>query len=220
MVTASQMRGRRAAPVAFALIAINAAIYLLGQIDPELGRRMFADGAQHPALIDAGEWWRAITAVFLHGSLTHVLFNMWALYLFGPALEIRFGSAAFGAMYLAAGLGGSAAYHLVGREAFAVGASGAIFGLMGALLASTYRQRHTPAGRAVFSQLTMLLAINLLIPAIVPNVAWEAHLGGLLAGALIASGWDRLPISGPGATTRRVAVAGVVAVVAIVIILL
>ncbi|NIR38323.1 MAG: rhomboid family intramembrane serine protease, partial [Actinobacteria bacterium] len=73
--------------------------------------------------------------------------------------------------------GGAALYHGVGRLDPAVGASGAIFGLMGALVAATYRQRHTPAGRAVFSQLSLLLAINLALPLIVPNIAWEAHVG-------------------------------------------
>ena len=65
----------------------------------------------------------------------------------------------------------------MGRDVFAVGASGAIFGLMGALLASAYRQRFSPA-RAVFSQLLLLLGINLALPLIVPNIAWEAHVRG------------------------------------------
>jgi len=221
VVTAAQLRRTRsAAPVTYALIAIDVLVFFAGELDPSLGRRMLLEGAHLPALISAGEWWRAFTAMFLHGGFTHVLFNMWALFIFGPAIEHRFGSVSFASLYLASGLGGSALYQAVGRDVFAVGASGAIFGLMGALLASAYRQRFTPAGRAVFSQLLLLLGINLALPLIVPNIAWEAHLGGLAAGFAIAGAWDRLPIAGPGAVARRVSVAIAIAVVAMAVVLI
>jgi len=208
---------RASTPVTYALIAINVVIFLAGRIDDSLGNRLFLDGAQHPFLIDAGEWWRVFTAMFLHGGITHVLFNMWALYLFGPSLERRFGSVSMASLYLAAGVGGGALYHAAGRTAFAVGASGAIFGLMGALLAASYRQRHTAAGRAVFGQLVLLLGINLALPLLVPNVAWEAHLGGLIAGLVIAAAWDRLPVP---AASRRTALATAVAIAAMLIVFL
>ena len=221
VVTAAQMRrSRRITPVTYALIAINVLVFLAGELDPELGQRMVIDGAHLPSLISAGEWWRALTSIFLHGSFMHVLFNMWALYVFGPTLEHRFGSIPFAALYLASGLGGSALYQVLGRDAFAVGASGAIFGLIGALLAVTYGQRHTPAGRAMFSQVLLLLAINLAVPFVVPNVAWEAHVGGLLAGGLVALAWERVPVSGAAAAPRRTAVALAMAVVAMVIVIL
>lgn len=192
-------------PLSIALIAINVGIFLIGRLVPELGDRMFAEGAQwRPAIEFNGEWYRVFTAMFLHGSITHVLFNMWALYLFGPVLERRFGAASFGSLYLAAGLSGSAFYHVIGGANPAVGASGAIFGLFGALLAASYRQRHTPAGRAVFGQLALLLAINLALPLIVPRIAWEAHLGGLIAGVIIAFVWDHMPLHGRSAATGRV----------------
>ncbi len=212
-------RTRSGSPITYVLIAINVLVFFAGELDPSLGRRMLLEGAHLPALISAGEWWRAFTAIFLHGGITHVLFNMWALYIFGPALEHRFGSVSFASLYLASGLGGSALYQAVGRDVFAVGASGAIFGLMGALLASAYRQRFSPAGRAVFSQLLLLLGINLALPLIVPNIAWEAHVGGLVAGVVIAGAWDHLPIAGPGAVARRVSVAASVAIVAMVVVL-
>jgi len=217
VITSASMRSmaRRTAPVTYALIAINVAVFVIGQASTDLGNRLFQDGAQYRPYILAGEWWRVFTAMFLHANLMHVGFNMWALFLFGPALERRFGSVSFSALYLASGLGGGALYHLVGRMEPAIGASGAIFGLFGALIAATYRQRHTPAGRAVFTQLVMLLALNLAIPLIVPNVAWEAHVGGLAAGLAIAAAWDRLPLEGPGAARRRVAIAIVVAGVAL-----
>lgn len=207
---------RRAAPVTYALIAINLVIFVVGQASPDLRVRMFTDGAQQHFLVaNTGEWWRLFSAMFLHLDFVHVGFNMWALFLFGPAVERRFGSVSFAALYLACGLGGGAMYHLVGRLEPAIGASGAIFGIFGALIAATYRQRHTPAGRAVFSQLVMLLALNLAIPLIVPNVAWEAHVGGLVAGLAIAAAWDHLPVQGPGASWRRVSVAMAVTAVAL-----
>ena len=220
MVTAAQLRNTRSgAPVTYVLIALNVMVFVAGELDPSLGQRMFQDGSHFPPLVAAGEWWRSLTAVFLHGGFTHVLFNMWALFVFGPALEHRFGSISFASLYLACGIGGSALYQAVGRDAPAVGASGAIFGLMGALLATVYRQRHTPAGRAMFSQLLLLLGINLAIPFIVPNVAWEAHLGGLMAGVAVAVAWEHLPIGGARSVARRVAVSAAVATVAMAVVL-
>lgn len=214
MVTAKAIRRPgRTAPVTFAILAINVAVFLVGEFDPEIGRRFFIEGAQQADLIRDGEWWRAITSMFLHASLAHVAFNMWALYLFGPALERRYGSIPFAALYLASGLGGSALYHLLGRGNPAVGASGAIFGLMGALIVTLYDQRHTPVGRAIFSQLVLLLAINLALPFVIQNIAWEAHLGGLVAGGAVALAWNRLPVSGRAATPRQVSVALAVIVV-------
>ena len=210
---------RATTPVTFGLIAINVAIFLIGRVDAATGQEIFINAAQYKPLIDDGEIWRIFTAMFLHANLTHVLFNMWALYLFGPALERRFGSASFAVLYLAAGLSGGSLYHLVGRLDPAVGASGAIFGLMGALLAATYRQRHTPAGRAVFSQLMLLLVINLTLPFVIPNIAWEAHLGGLVAGVAISAAWDKIPHGKPGAVLQRVIIASAVSIVAVLAVL-
>lgn len=217
VVTAREIRtpSRRATAVTFALIGVNLVLYLIGRAGPDLSDRLFLEGAQIPVLVDAGEWWRGITAMFLHADIAHVAFNMWALYLFGPALERRFGSVSFASLYLASGLGGSALYHLLGRQAAAIGASGAIFGLMGALIVTLYPHRHTRMGRAIFPQLMLLLAINLALPAVIPNIAWEAHLGGLVAGGLVAAAWDRIPVSGRAAIPRRVSVALVVVVIAI-----
>lgn len=215
VIDSAEIRGhvRGATPFTYVLIAINVLVFMAGQSSPDLGRRLILDFAHHPELVSAGEWYRLVTAMFLHGSFMHLLFNSWALWLFGAALERRFGTPSFLGLYFAAGVAGSAAYQLTGSS-FAVGASGAIFGLFGALLAATYRQRHTPAGRAAFGQLAMLLAINLALPFIVPGIAWQAHLGGLAAGMMVAAGWSRLPLTGGGSGSRRVAVALAVLVVA------
>ena len=134
--------------------------------------------------------------MFLHGGTLHLLFNMYALWLFGPVLERRFGSPSYAALYVAGGLSGGMLYELIGSDAPAVGASGAIFALLGALLAASYRQRNTRAGAAVFGQLGILLAINLALPLFVGNIAWQAHVGGLIAGILIAAVWDHMPLAG------------------------
>jgi membrane associated rhomboid family serine protease len=196
----------RNTPVTWALIAINTGLFLAGELFSSFGNELLQRAAQHPALVDRGEWWRLFTAMFLHSGILHVLFNMYALWLFGPVLERRFGSLSFASLYLAAGVAGGALYQLIGPNAWAVGASGAIFGLFGALLMASYRQRHTRAGAAAFSQLMLLLVINLALPIFVPNIAWQAHVGGLIAGGLIGTVWDRLPRT-RGSAWKRTAVA-------------
>jgi membrane associated rhomboid family serine protease len=209
---------RRTTPLTLALIGINVAIFFAGELFPELGLRLFREGSQFRPLIDIGEWWRAATAMFLHSDFMHIIFNMWALWLFGPTIERRFGTMSFASLYLAAGLNGAALFHLVGRAGPAVGASGAIFGLFGALIAASYRQRHTPAGRAIFGQLTLLLALNLALPLFVPRIAWEAHLGGLIAGIVLAAAWDRMPRGQTGAAAQRAIVGFILAATAMLLI--
>jgi membrane associated rhomboid family serine protease len=168
------------------------------------------------------EPWRMLTAAFLHSevSIIHVLFNLYALYVFGPMLEQFLGRVRFLALYLIGALGGSlgvlALYELavvttgVSATWFggllapsaALGASGAIFALMGA---------HLTLRRALgtnFTQLLIVLAINVAIGFFVSGIAWEAHLGGLAIGALI--GWIYSRTRRPEQQTRQaVSVAGV-----------
>lgn len=213
---------RSTSPVTLGLIAVNVIVFVLGRVSGDLGDQFFREGAMQNILVgEFGEWYRGLTSMFLHADPLHILFNMWALWLFGPVLERRFGSLPFAALYLASGLGGSALFYLVGDpRTSAVGASGAIFGLFGALLAASYRQRHTPAGRAAFSQLGVLLAINLALPFFVPRIAWEAHVGGLVVGLLVAAAWDRMPLEAGRAALARASVAAVPAVVALLILIL
>jgi membrane associated rhomboid family serine protease len=210
--------GRHVAPVTWGLIGINLVVFGLQELLP--GLKIFARFSQYPPLVELGEWWRVLTAMFLHGGILHLLFNMYALWLFGPVLERRFGSVPYASLYAAGGLAGGMLYQLLGSDAPAVGASGAIFALLGALLAASYRQRHTRSGAAVFGQLGILLAINLALPIFMPDIAWQAHVGGLVAGILIAAVWDRMPLAGRTAAWRRVAVAAVVGAAALLIVLL
>ena len=97
----------------------TAAIFVLFMLNAQDRFLFTLDYGQSKGAIDGGEVWRVFTAMFLHANETHILFNMWALYLFGPSLERRFGSLSFASLYLAAGLGGGALYHVVGRTALA-----------------------------------------------------------------------------------------------------
>ena len=207
----------RATPVTWALVGINVVIFGLQELFPAL--RIGPRAAQYSVLVDQGEWWRLLTAMFLHGGVLHLMFNMYALWLFGPVLERRFGSPSYAALYVAGGISGGMLFQLLGEGA-AVGASGAIFGLLGALLAASYRQRHTRAGAAVFGQLGLLLSINLALPLFLRNIAWQAHVGGLLAGILIAAVWDRMSLPGRTAVWRRIAVAVAVGGAALAVVVL
>ena len=161
------------------------------------------------ALAD-GELWRMLSHALLHsrGSIMHILFNMYALYVFGPILERRIGSVAFLGMYAAAAAAGSAVAFLLGPpDMVAVGASGAVFGLFGAWLYVSWRLRRSPQGRAQFNQLSVLLAINLALPLFIPNVAWEAHVGGLAGGMGIAWAWSRWAVGSDRPEARRTMVA-------------
>jgi membrane associated rhomboid family serine protease len=199
------------APATATFIGLAVFFYVLGFFGLENTLlRMFA---QVNVLVAEGEWWRIFTVVLLHGSLTHILFNMWALYVLGPQIERGVGTWPFVTLYLAsAGVGGAFAYWLGGPEDIAVGASGAIFGLFGIWLSWAIHRRDTLHGRALLTQLIFLLAINAAIPFIFRNVSWQAHLGGLIAGFVIGEIWSR--IRGPNAAAMRAWVGLAVAVLA------
>jgi len=207
--------------VSFTIIAITAGIFVIGLMSPEAERWLFQTFAQANFLVAAGEWWRIFTAALLHGGMMHVLFNMYALYLFGPRLEQQVGSPAFAALYVAtAGTGGMVSYLFGDTGQVSIGASGAIFGLLGAWMFVAWKMRGTPGGRSMFNQLGVLLAINLALPLFVGGIDWRAHLGGLAGGILIAWLWSLLAVGKPNARMIRTAVAASVAVAAAVVVML
>ena len=236
VIDARRTTGRRSgftgAPVTRFLVLVTVAIYLLEFLSPEFSRfisgqafRNTVTGAifYEPGIFEhvnaslaQGEYWRMATHALLHASTMHILFNMYALYLFGPELERRVGSVPFAFFYVAAAAGGSAAAYLLGPiTMIAVGASGAIFGLFGAWIYVSWRMRHTPAGQAQFRQLSVLLAINLALPLFIPNVAWQAHVGGLVFGAAMAAVWGAFAAGKPQAEQRRSAIAAAFLAIAI-----
>lgn len=211
VITARQITRRRPAfrdaPVTFAIIGIAAGIQLIGWVFPALWDELFVAMAMWPPGVEVGEWWRMITVVTLHAGLLHVGFNMLITYQLGPQIERELGSWSFLSLFLATAAGGSALAYFIGPDVPGVGASGAVFGLVGTWLASALRRRSTAAGRAVLNQLGGLLVLNAAVPFILPNVAWEAHLGGLLAGLVIGWGWTWKPITQNAVARVLVAVA-------------
>ncbi|MEO9174417.1 MAG: rhomboid family intramembrane serine protease, partial [Gaiellales bacterium] len=128
-----------------------------------------------------GQWWRVGTTAFLHANILHIGFNMYALWLLGRALERYIGPWRFLTIYVVAGISGSAgALLLTNAYTPTVGASGAIFGLMGALLLLERR------GMPLFGPLLPILAINLVISFSVPGISIGGHIGGLIGGLLAA----------------------------------
>jgi membrane associated rhomboid family serine protease len=135
------------------------------------------------ARVAAGELYRLWSVTLVHGDWLHLLFNMYALYLAGPIVEQLYGSRLFALFYLLCAAAGSVASYVVTQEN-AVGASGAIFGLFGILLAAS--RTHQPVldrrGRSLVSQIGMLILINLVFGFIAPNIDNAAHVGGLVGG--------------------------------------
>lgn len=131
--------------------------------------------------VSGGEYYRLLTAMFFHFGFAHIAFNMLALFSLGPRLEELFGRGRFLALYLGAGFTGNVCTYVLGSPGgFAAGASTAIFGLFGGYFVVAKRMR------ADTSQIVGLLAINLVITFVVPNIDWRGHLGGLAGGGLIA----------------------------------
>ncbi|MFH8367930.1 rhomboid family intramembrane serine protease [Streptomyces sp. NPDC018031] len=150
--------------------------------------RAFDPGSVQEVGVAEGEWYRLLTATFLHEEPMHIAFNMLSLWWLGPPLEAALGRARFLALYLLSGLGGSALSYLVSDGAQAsLGASGAIFGLLGATAVLMRRLNYDMRPVAV------LLAVNLLITFYFSNIAWQAHIGGLITGTAVAYGLVHAP---------------------------
>ncbi|TDI39432.1 MAG: rhomboid family intramembrane serine protease [Acidobacteria bacterium] len=180
------------APATKTFIALAVGFFALTGFG-QSGDLIFETLAQWNLAVAAGEWWRIFTPILLHASITHILFNMWALWVLGPQIERGVGTWPFVSLFLAsAGVGGAFAFYLGDPLDVAVGASGAIFGLFGVWLSWAMHRRNTMQGRAMLRQIGVLLLINAAIPFLVPNISWQAHLGGLIAGFAIGEIWSRL----------------------------
>lgn len=188
----------RRAPVTSAIAGVNVIVFLLleaagGSTDLRVLVRF---GAQATPLLQEGEIWRMFTSTFLHIGLLHLVANMWALVLFGPLLERSVGRVRYTALYLASGLAGSAATaFFVSPNSVSAGASGAIFGLLGAFGVLGFRLRDTPVGSTWTRHALVLIAINVALGLTVPAIGLEAHLGGLVAGGAVTAveTWGGVP---------------------------
>jgi membrane associated rhomboid family serine protease len=204
-------------PVAtLALVALNVLVFLgeLAQgitISGTGGSGIAADWGLRAHEVANGDWWRIVTASFVHAGLLHLAFNMYALWWLGSALERYIGPTRMVAIYFASVLWGSAGALLLSPNALTVGASGGVFGLMAAFLVLERQQR----GTFVASGVAGVLVINLVITFALPGISIGGHLGGILGGAaagLVLSWFGRGHMA-YGRITPGVAV-GVVAVYA------
>ncbi|MFI6992292.1 rhomboid family intramembrane serine protease [Nonomuraea wenchangensis] len=166
--------------VTYTILVINLLIFGAQYL---IGDRVTGELAMWPAGVALGEQYhRLITAAFVHGGVMHILFNSWALYVVGPYLERSFGHARYLAIYLLSALGGSVlGLWLDPLSQPTVGASGAIFGLFGAVFVVGRRLNMDVRGIAV------LIAINLAITFVVSGISWTGHIGGLITGSLLAA---------------------------------
>ena len=186
------------AVVTWALVAINVVLYLIELARPSLGYDLgmiglgrFTNGGPLQGVAE-GQWYRLITSAFLPppgGGLgpLDIIFNMWALILVGPALERLLGHARFLTVYLVSALGGSVALLVLAPYELALGASGAIFGLFGAWFVVAKRLRLDSRW------IVTIIGLNLVLGFVVHGIAWQAHLGGLLSGALLTAAYAYAP---------------------------
>jgi membrane associated rhomboid family serine protease len=165
--------------VTLSIIGLSVVVYLLQLITGGSSGIVSQNLLYYPAFT-LFEPWRLLTSVFVHGSPLHLAFNMYTLYIFGQMLEEALGRARFLALYLLAGLGGSVAVLLLAPGSAVLGASGAIFGLMGAFLVIQRGFGGNNRG------LLIILGLNFIFPFLPgSNVSWQAHVGGLVVGALL-----------------------------------
>lgn len=214
-------RPRTTPTVTYTLIAVNVLMYVvetavpgiidrfgglgIGLLGPD-GNTYRYPGGTVPGFevvgIADGEWYRLITSAFLHSppgggfGITHILFNMWALWALGSQLELALGRARYLTLYTLSALGGSVLAYAVAPENSGIGASGAIFGLFGAFFVVAKRMRGDTRG------IVFLVLINLVITFAVPGISWQAHIGGLIIGFVLTAVYAFAPV--PAA--RRAAV--------------
>ncbi len=192
-------------PAVLTIIAANVIIWMGQNFIPQITQSF----SSNPFAIANGEWWRLLTAMFLHApftgalfSLLHIGFNMYILRIFGPHVEQAFGTVRFVPMYLVAGFAGSAASYSVGCRA-GVGASGAIFGVVGILLALLYRRRTSAFVATYMKNLLFFVGINLIIGFSIAMIDNAAHIGGLAAGLAVGYAAGD-PQTTPGTALRTI----------------
>ncbi|MEU4091089.1 rhomboid family intramembrane serine protease [Streptomyces sp. NPDC026673] len=170
------------------LVALNLLVFLLAQVE---GKRFVIElglftPCYSPGTVECGvaggpgEWYRLLSSMFLHQEIAHIAFNMLSLWWIGGPLEALLGRARYIALYLVAGLGGSALVVLLAPDTLTLGASGAIYGLFGATAVFIKRLRMD------MRPVLILLALNLLFTFTWGNISWEAHIGGLVTGTIVA----------------------------------
>ncbi|MCZ7459213.1 rhomboid family intramembrane serine protease [Streptomyces sp. WMMC940] len=176
------------------LLGVNAAVFLAVLADRTIADRLdliglaFNPRIQEVVGVADGEWYRLVTSMFLHQEIWHIAFNMLGLWWLGGPLEAALGRVRYLALYLLSGVAGSALVYLLEEpNRGALGASGAIWGLLGATAVLLRRLDYD------LRPVIALLALNLLITFTMPGISWEAHVGGLVGGTVIAFGMVHAP---------------------------
>jgi membrane associated rhomboid family serine protease len=171
------------APITKALIGINVGIYLITVLQSHsttptgsIVDRFLLYGPS----VAHGDWWRLVTSMFLHASILHIGFNMYVLWVIGTPVEQYLGPTRYLGLYFVSGLAGSAGALLQSPLTPVLGASGAIFGVLGAMMILEWQVTGRLAGQAA-----ALVAINLGLSFVIPNISWGGHVGGLIGGILI-----------------------------------
>ena len=173
--------------VSMVLIGINVVAFVVTALQARSAMdlttsELYLRGGLIPVEVASGEYWRLLTSAFLHGSLIHIATNMISLYILGIPLERILGRGRFLLIYLLSLLGSSVSVMVFGAPvSLTIGASGAIYGLMGALLVTFKRLRYD------LRQLLIILALNVYITFQFPGISWQGHLGGLVVGAIVGA---------------------------------
>lgn len=194
--------------VTYSLIAVNVIVFAFsakqtGSIENNMASYEVARFALSEQATANGWWWTAVTSGFLHFGPIHLLVNMFTLYVFGRNVEQALGRARFGAIYGISLLGGSAAVLWFGLEnTITVGASGAIFGLIGAELVLFLKLKLNP------TSLLVIIGVNVVASFTLSGISWLGHLGGFVTGALVTAGFVYAPELLPKGTRTRQQVEG------------
>ena len=176
--------------ITYSIIIVNTVIYLISAllsqslIDMDLQTLVDMGALYGPLTVLKGEWWRLFTAMFLHGGMTHLLMNMFSLYLIGRGAENYFNAKSYIVIYLFSGLLGGLVSLYMHSASVGVGASGAIFGVFGALAGFflAHREKIAEHTKSFMKEFAIIIGINLVIGFSIPSVDVSAHLGGLLVG--------------------------------------
>ena len=163
-----------------ALIGLNVLVYLLTAAQGRGDGSVFVNFVLFGPWVGQGDWWRLVTSMFLHWSFIHIATNMVALWFVGAPVEQYLGRVRFVLLYFVSGLAGSAGALLQAPQSPIAGASGAVFGILGAMLILEWQVTGSLAGQAM-----TWIAINLVISFAIPGISWGGHIGGLIGGILV-----------------------------------
>jgi len=175
-------------PISFIIIGITVTFFLLQNLSQTIFGYdlLFSLFGKVNQLISQGQFWRLITPVLLHGSVLHIGFNMYALFIIGPMLERKYGFWPFIGLYLVGGLWGNTLSFLLSPNP-SLGASTAIFGLIAAQGVYVYKNRHLlgPSARPMLMNIVMVIVVNLML-GLSPGIDNWGHMGGMLGGLFFA----------------------------------